>query len=97
MSEITDPLEQGYIPISISLRPEDVVLLDRLAQEKKLSRSAFVRQIFGQWLRDLSSKFHPPTAGVFVDASGTPVFVGLLDDAGKKRVESGEWKLIKEF
>jgi hypothetical protein len=92
-----EPIPEGYVPVSISMRPEDVALLDRLATEKKLSRSAFVRQIFGQWLRDLSSKFHPPDAGVYEDAAGNLVHVGLLDDRAKAKVESGEWILKKSF
>jgi len=88
---------EGYIPVSISMLPIDVAILDRLAREKHLSRSEFVRQIFGLWLRDLSAKFHPPLAGVFTDKAGNIVCSGLLSDEGKAKFESGEWVLKKAF
>ena len=92
-----EPIPEGYVPVSISMRPEDVALLDRLATEKKLSRSAFVRQIFGQWLRDLSSKFNPPICGEVVDMNGNLVSSGLVSDTLKARIASGELKLRHSF
>jgi len=88
---------EGYIPVSISMLPIDVAFLDRLAKERHLSRSEFVRQIFGQWLRDLSSKYFPPMCGEVVDADGNVVSVGLVPDSLKPRIESGELKLRISF
>ena len=88
---------EGYVPVSISMLPIDVAILDRLAREKHLSRSEFVRQIFGLWLRDLSAKFNPPLAGVFTDKEGNLVCSGLLSDEGKAKVDAGIWILKKSF
>lgn len=88
---------EGYVSMTISMRPEDIALLDMLAKERRLSRSAFVRQLFTQWIRDLAQKYNPPQAGVYTDVNGNLVHSGLLDDAGKAKVASGVWVLKKSF
>ena len=86
--------ESDFLPISITL-PKDILdLLDKVCLEKHLTRSELLRQGFGLYLKNL---IEPPTAGVFVDSSGAQVFVGLLSDEGKQKLQSGEWKCIKSF
>jgi hypothetical protein len=97
VSENKETEQEGFVNVSIYIQKDLLDLLDRIAAEKKLNRSQFVRQCFGQYLHDMTLKFHPPEAGVYVDSSGTPVFIGLLSDEGRSKVQAGTWKLVKEF
>jgi hypothetical protein len=89
--------EKGFTNFSVSIQNDLLGLLDRLAAEKKLNRSQFIRQIFGQYLHDMTQKFHPPLAGIFADSSGQQTFVGLASEMVLEKVRTGEWHLVKEF
>jgi Arc/MetJ-type ribon-helix-helix transcriptional regulator len=90
--------EKNFVPVTVTVQPEIVELMDKIVEQRHLSgRSELVRQAFGCFLKQLLNETHPSSAGIYADASGTPVHIGLLTDEGKKRVESGEWKLIKDF
>ena len=90
-------VEEKFETVSITLQPEIIEMMDKIVAEKHISsRSELIRQAFGCYLKELL-KQAPPEAGVYVDAAGVQVHVGLLDDAGKNKVASGQWKLLKSF
>ena len=90
--------EKNFVPVSITLQPEVVELMDKIVFQRHLSgRSELVRQAFGLYLKELLNQAHPSTAGVYADKEGNPVHIGLLDDAGRAKVASGQWKMVKEF
>jgi len=90
--------EKNFVPISITLQPEVVELMDKIVIQKHLSgRSELVRQAFGCFLKQLLNEAHPSSAGVYEDAAGNLVHVGLLDDRAKAKVEAGIWILKKSF
>jgi hypothetical protein len=93
----TEEEEKGFTNFSISIQSDLLSLLDRVASEKKMNRSQFIRGCFGEYLRNMTRKFTAPQAGIYTDVEGNPVHIGLLDDLGKSKVASGEWRLVKEF
>jgi hypothetical protein len=86
--------ESDFIPISITLPKDILTLLDEVCEKQHLTRSELLRRSFGLYLKSI---IEPPQAGIFVDASGTQVWVGLLTEQGAQKVSSGEWRCIKEF
>jgi hypothetical protein len=89
----TEEVLEGYTNFSISIQTDLLALLDRIAAEKKLNRSQFVRQCFGLYLHDLAQKFNPPLCGEVVDANGVLISSGLVSDDLKARIASGELKM----
>jgi hypothetical protein len=88
--------EENFVPISITIEPAILKLLDKVAEEKHSSRSDILRQSFGLYLKELV-KTQEPLAGVFVDGSGNMTFVGLATEQVVEKVKTGEWKLIRSF
>jgi hypothetical protein len=92
--------EKNFVPISVTIQPELLAMLDKVCEGQHINRSECLRRGFGLYLKQLVKEEplpSPAPAGVYVDGSGTLVHVGLLCDADRARVASGEWKLVKAF
>jgi hypothetical protein len=96
MDEVNKNPGDQYIPVSISLQPFDVEMLDRFKDMRRVTRSQLIREALQlYYLKIIGSP--PPETGIYVDAAGNKVSFGLLTDDGKAKVASGEWRLLKEF
>jgi hypothetical protein len=96
LDEVNKETGDQYINVSVSLQPFDLEMLDRFKDMRRVTRSQLIREALQlYYLKVINST--EPDAGVYVDSSGSVVHVGLVVDAMRPRIASGEWRLVKKF
>ena len=88
--------EEVFVPASISLKPEEITLLDRIAKDLGKSRSSVVREALTDYYRK-SLQNQAPLAGVVKDSDGNTVASGIVNDFIKAKISTGEYRLVTEF
>lgn len=89
---------ERYENFSITMLPTDIQLMDLICKDRGISRSELLRQGLKLFYEQYKKSFvNIPDCGIYIDASGQQVHVGILSEQYKAKVESGEWKKIKDF